>query len=566
MALTKVSYSMINGAPTSVVDYGVTGSGSDESAALTAALAAAEYGLDLNGLTISISTPVSTTFTTNKFVKNGTIKYIGSATDYAIRFTTNTRLVLEDVTFDGNNLASKCCYVQASSNNAEANVFRCTFLNGKQIDGLGLAAGLFAYPDTGFVFSNVTVIDCKSWDMTSTHSTAPVSRGLLVQDATVVNISSCDIRRISPSNDGDGIFVVESTANISNALIENCYFEDCHKRSIKSQVRNTLISDVVCRRTTPIAQTTGGQIELDIQYGGVIDGAKMFYADGAAPEEAIISGGVTSASGTGGVVRNIDIVCVDPTDVIAALVQFSNNTSNAYKGFVAENIRTNAVIENAIYLYGGVGNASSSVYVFDDVVVRNLTAASFNSATSTAFVFITRGTSAYVKAKMRVYDCRVGTDSTKAFYYLNPAPGTTTYLDVTTVEISECLGFNQDTLVGYDVQRKVYTVFKTVAENASETLTVSLDTGYGVAKAFVTYNQTDDVVGQKLYTEGYCYNGQTQAFYVETLAGVKSTTPTGAISVAASGTNIVVTKTAGSGTANGRLQIILLTNNGVDFL
>jgi len=566
MSLTKVSYSMINGAPVAVVDYGVTGSGADESAGLQAALNASGSGVDLNGLTISISSGVSVSYTTPKIIRNGTIKYIGAATEFAIKVSTTSSLELDSVTFDGNALASKCCFVEAKSNNAVLNVFRCVFLNGKQVNTLGLAAGLFAYPDTGFVFSNVTVIDCKAWDILSVHTTAPVSRGLFVQDAAVINISSCDIRRISPSNDGDGVFVVESAANISNALIQDSYFEDCHKRSIKSQVRNTLVSNVVCRRTTPIAQTTGGQIEIDIQYGGVIDGAKMFYVDGAAPNEAIVSGGVLSGPENGAVVRNIDVVCIDPTDVISALVQFSNNTANAYKNFVAENIRTNAVIQNAIYLYGGVGNASSTVYVFDDVVIRNLTAAGFNSATSTALVFITRGATNYVKAKMRMYGCRVGSDSSKAFSYLDPTPGTTSFLAVDIVEISESLGFDRDNEVGYDTQRKVYTLFKTVAEDATNTLTISIDKPNSVAKVFVSYNQTNDVVGEKLYTEGYCFNGQTQAFYVETLAGNKSTAATGAISVAASGTDIVVTKTAGSGSDNGRLQIIALTNNGVDFL
>jgi hypothetical protein len=557
---------MINGAPVSVVDYGVTGSGVDESARLQAALSAAGSGVDLNGLTISISSGVNVSYTTPKLIKNGTIKYIGAATEFAIKVSTTSSLELDSVTFDGNALASKCCFVEAKSNNAVLNVFRCVFLNGKQIDTLGLAAGLFAYPDTGFVFSNVTVIDCKAWDILSVHTTAPVSRGLFLQDAAVINISSCDIRRISPSNDGDGVFVVESAANISNALIQDSYFEDCHKRSIKSQVRNTLVSNVVCRRTTPIAQTTGGQIEIDIQYGGVIDGAKMFYVDGAAPNEAIVSGGVLSGPENGAVVRNIDVVCIDPTNVISALVQFSNNTDNAYKNFVAENIRTNAVIQNAIYLYGGVGNASSSVYVFDDVVIRNLTAAGFNSATSTALVFITRGATNYVKAKMRMYGCRVGSDSLKAFSYLDPTPGTTSFLAVDIVEISECLGFNQDGNVGFDTQRKIYTTSKTVTEGGVETLTISLDTFLGVAKALVTYNQNNDTLASKLYTEGYCFKGTTQAYYVETLAGNKSNTGSGSISVAASGTNIVVTKTAGSNSANGRLQIILIHSNAVDFI
>lgn len=105
MSLTKVSYSMINGAPVSVKDFGAVGDGiTDDTAAIQAALDSIPDGgivqtvQDETYLIDSVSPNSNTTIT-----GGGTFKFKNNTTAFALVLTDlKSRIVLDGVVFDGN--------------------------------------------------------------------------------------------------------------------------------------------------------------------------------------------------------------------------------------------------------------------------------------------------------------------------------------------------------------------------------------------------------------------------------------------------------------------------------
>lgn len=108
MALTKVSYSMIFGAPVNVMDYGATGDGTtDDTAALQlAAAASAGNGLYLPagtyGVTDTITLP-SNTMVFGDGVGVSTIKKLGTGVANIFYSLNTTNIIIRDLSFYGNN-------------------------------------------------------------------------------------------------------------------------------------------------------------------------------------------------------------------------------------------------------------------------------------------------------------------------------------------------------------------------------------------------------------------------------------------------------------------------------
>ena len=84
----------------------------------------------------------------------------------------------------------------------------------------------------------------------------------------------------------------------------------------------------------------------------------------------------------------------------------------------------------------------------------------------------------------------------------------------------------------------------------------------GGCKVIVTYG-CQGTAGTKLYTEGIVVNGGGNTDYFETVAGDKTSTQTGTISVTTSGNNFTVAKTSGSSSLGGQLNILIFNDGEV---
>ena len=115
MSLTKVSYSIINGAPVSVLDYGAVGDGiADDTAAVNAALAASSEVFFPAGAYLVTTLTVNSG---NRLFGDSYSAVIKSSTSDAITLISKTNIVFENLTFDGINASATSFF--AISNNCE---------------------------------------------------------------------------------------------------------------------------------------------------------------------------------------------------------------------------------------------------------------------------------------------------------------------------------------------------------------------------------------------------------------------------------------------------------------
>lgn len=534
-------------------DFGIKGDGTDETQKLLSLITNSNGKcVDLQGKSITYSTAIELSTITPLRIYNGTLKYNGSANAYGLRIRTTSYIYLNNITIDGGDLAAKGLQLIAMSNEASLLVTNYHAHNMRETISTGLAAGMYILADTGRYWASIVLKNIHVQDITSSGLGTNVGRGLMVENFASLMISGLDVRRVAPYQDSDGIYVASLNYPEANVIISDSYFEDCQKRSIKSQVKNTKISNTVHRRTQAFTAAEG-QTEIDLQAGGSCDGARMVYADGAAPQT------ILNGWNPGATFSNVDIVCMDTTDVIQRLVSFFNNTSSVLDTYSASNISCNAIVQNALYLYSNAGNSSPDVYIFKEVALRNIKCSGIASTPSSAVTQISRGTSNYVKAIIRLFNCNLGDGTTAATEYLDPSPGSTTLLGITYRQISNSRGVNNRIPENSDTSARIFTTIQELAENASTTLSIPVQewkAGRTALKVSVFYNSNRDGSTTKLFTEGYWFYGSTTAYYVESLAGVKSSAQTGTISVVTSSNNIAINKTAGSGSAGGQLSVI----------
>lgn len=409
--------------------------------AFSRALAAHVPRLDGGGRTITLKTQISHSCVGDLVLSNVSLVYAGPPLEFALGLTCDSSVKLLNVSIDGGGFVAKGVLVRGSGLDIEVAGFKGRRF--KQTASTGLAAAMYIQPTPGNRLGSVVVRDFKASDVDSTHPKMPVGRGLMIEGAAVNDLSGLDIRRIGPYQDGDGLYV----AGKGSLTLTNSYFEDCAKRAVKSQVADSRISGITVRRTRGFPYAAG-QTEVDLQFGGVLDGLTAWYARDDAAPRSLASGW---NRGKGVTLRNLQANFPTSAGVLQRFVDFSQITADEYGGFVLDGARTNGTVHNIAFLYGAVGSPSSDAHVFKDVLLQNIQANGWAGEADTAVVQIVRGAAAYVKANVRARCVRVGAAASAApFSYLNPTAGSTRFLAVNPASIEACGGFKTGELTHMD--------------------------------------------------------------------------------------------------------------------
>lgn len=541
-------------------DVNILGDGSDERDKLITLINNRNgRRIDLMGKTVSIASNISLELSSPLEFYNGVINYTGPMAPYVMRLYTTSSIRIDRFSIKGNSNAAKLLFGVANENTATFEAIKFHAEKAKETAGTGLAAGIYLTSDTGKYWDKILVDNVSVYDVENDGTGSNVGRGILLQNFRLAIVNRLDVRRVAPYQDADGIYAASPNYPDANFIIDDCYFEDCQKRSVKSQIMNSRVSNIVERRTQAF-MVGPGQSAVDLQAGGSLDGLSCFYADGAAPQSIVAGGFISGATTFRGLsLRNIDVNCEDSTDVISRMVSFFNNSAATYDGYVAENIKCNAIIENLGYLYSSTGNSNPNTYIFKEVIFRNIQASGMAGTTSAAVIQISRGAAAYVKAVVRVLNCNLGDGNTAPLFYLDPAPGVTSFLEVLYRQVANSRGFDTRTPVNSDTNSRIYVQERETAENEAATMTipVNITAGRTAVKVSVMYNSNRDTQAAKLFTEGYWFYGIATPYYIESVTGVKTQTNVGTISIGVSGNSIVVNKTAGTTAAGGRLTVFV---------
>jgi hypothetical protein len=155
--------------------------------------------------------------------------------------------------------------------------------------------------------------------------------------------------------------------------------------------------------------------------------------------------------------------------------------------------------------------------------------------------------------------------------YLDTSSGSLVYLQAQLTKYFNCVGFDTSTYNGtgvgtfsvtpvieYISPQHIIAEKIGVVENATASRTYALQSD-SMCKIILTYVGSAGA-SRKLYTEGFSGSASsTDVEYFETVAGNKSNTTSGAISITANaGTNtFTIAKSAGSGASFGQLIIII---------
>jgi hypothetical protein len=567
-------------------DFGAVADGvTDDGPALALAVAAANGKvLDLGGLTYLIKTSVGVTVNDGIEVRNGKFIYdFATATEFGFQIRSPKDIYITNLFIDGQNTCAKLLFLRALGKNASAFVYGYHGQNAYQLFG---TTGLASILQCGFVtngtdeFKTVHVVNSRVENTDSSDPNAGVGRGIYVEDAYETLVTNCHIENIGPFRDGDGVFAVTNNNILEKAFVlTNCTFKNCHKRSIKSQTVRSFVGNITCYRTVnyPIA---AGQVEVDLQNGGVIDGVSCYYADNCFPKNAIV-GCIIVDSNVKFVARNILVNCENINNVIPIIVSLGQSGSVRVREPIIENINFNCFIDYFVGYFGtGLTSFTKSDFVFQDAVFSNIEGRGFNPSPSTdpvsgqleqGFVLCRRGATEFIQMTYSAFNIRIGSNNSVQSAYLQTSAGNLVFLQARLTKYFNCVGFDTSTYDGtgattfivrsvieYISPQHIIAEKIGVVENATASRTYALQSD-SMCKIILTYVGSAGA-SRKLYTEGFAGSASSvDVEYFETVAGNKSNAASGAISITANaGTNtFTIAKSAGSGASFGQLIIII---------
>lgn len=318
MALTKVSYSMIDGAPANPLDFGAVGDGvADDTTAIQAVLATGRP-IDWCGLTYRITAAISHTYTSDVYWegRNATILYDGAHIERAVLLQGGgIDIVLNDLTIDGGKLCNKCLEIDNNSSNYSNLTCNNVFVKrAKRSNAFNGGNGMYIVGSYNVVSINGGgASDCElptgqgtpgsigiSGIGVTWYSTARYVKAMYVYGAKFEKIYSSDLG-YQVDQDGLTYFVPTDGSSKIESLFSciNSEFVNCYGRSIKTQCRDTVVQ--ACSFTRTEGLTSGrGNGEIDAQSGnGNFRDLTFSYSNGQQPEICVSGGGGLNAGKPG---------------------------------------------------------------------------------------------------------------------------------------------------------------------------------------------------------------------------------------------------------------------------
>lgn len=221
MALTKVTYSMIEGAPFNVTDYGATGNGTDNDTTAFAAAIAAASGQSLylpsgtyllSGSTITIPDNINIIGEPGSIVKLETT----ASSKYLFNIESSVdNMMIQGVTFDLNQLTSEshtniAVQISGSSN---VNINNCRIINS--------ASSAFGANNRGYgiylagAYESINVSECYFERHMYSVITEPTSTG------KAITVTSSTFFELA----GDGVEInVPTSGSCENIVVNKCFF------------------------------------------------------------------------------------------------------------------------------------------------------------------------------------------------------------------------------------------------------------------------------------------------------------------------------------------------------
>jgi hypothetical protein len=312
MALTKVSYSMITGAPANPLDFGAVGNGVADDTAAVQAVLNTDRPIDWGNGTYRITSTVSRTAASDVFWQGdgATILYDGAHTERAILLQGGgIDYVFNNITIDGGKLCNKCLEIDNDTDNYSnltCNNFYVT--RAKRINTFNGGSGMSVRGSFNqFSFNGGGVSNCElpagqgtsgsigiSGIGVTWYSTTRYVRTMYLNGARIEKIYSSDL---AYQDDQDGVtYFVPSVSSFKVPSLFSCIaseFLNCYGRSIKTQCRSTVVQSSMFTRTEGLTSGTGNG-EIDAQSGnGNFKDCTFSYSNGQQPGACMnVSGSV----------------------------------------------------------------------------------------------------------------------------------------------------------------------------------------------------------------------------------------------------------------------------------
>jgi len=338
MALTKVSYSMIQGAVINALDYGVVTDGTNTTASLQLAItAAAGKALYLPSGTYSTTTALTLPANITIFGDGPTksiVKRIGSGTDNLFVATDISNISFKQMGFYGNSQASTALngdaifYTQTiSSTVANKNIYidYCNFDNFKGDNWVYIANA-----NTTYTINNIRVTNCNFTSYTGN-----------CRDGTSIGVASNCIT-ITGTNVVGGAKVVDIWVenNVANNYYIKMFFAMYYGCERAHVVSNTVLSNGL---DPAIANDTGAYAFL--AYGGTAKCNNVSYIDNIV--EGVKSCGFYNAGTTN--LRIIGNRVYSQTDTIVSTLPKGAYICNSTQNVIIANNQAEAILAYGVY-------------------------------------------------------------------------------------------------------------------------------------------------------------------------------------------------------------------------